>query len=258
MTPLIGSTFASQVQRYNRKETGPGQYYWHFYQKRRYSHFTDSQGNHWYGGASDEANHKWAMLLWKNGRFWWHDTNNDRWLYYYKTYWWAQDDQNPSMVDVYLNGNYYPCDRTGLIQIPQATQGRWDSDHQRRGRDKRDEDRAHTGGQGDDRGKDWKHQDGQKDRAGANDNNNAGSRDLGESKYYDPAKTRLVTVSGTNRDAFLYDVTPAHTLDHVYLISNVADVQFANDATGKAWMITFILQDGTRKGYNADGHLTMP
>ena len=283
MASLNSPGFTRQIARYNRREAETDRYYWHNYLHHRFSHYTDDQGNHWYGGPSDEANRKWVMLLWRSGRFWWHDTDNDRWLYYYRNNWWSPDAQDPSLVDVYLYGRYYPCDKSGLVRMPPG--GR---DHWREGRDgdgndgdQPDHRRHHRGDEGDNQQGDWTqpdgrdgdHRDDQDHRWNRQDQNqnqnplpnnppgggvNGGPRDLGESQYTDPAKTRLIKVSGPNRDAYLFDLTPAHTLDHVYLLSNVADVQLSNDATGKVWMITFVLRDGSRKGYNADGHLTMP
>ena len=261
MKSFTSPKFGGQIQRYNRREKEAGNY-WHTYQKRRYSHYTDDQGNHWYGGPSDEVSHKWVMLLWRNGRFWWHDTDNDRWLYYYKNYWWSPNEQDPSLMDVYLNGQYYSCDRTGQIQMRHQDRKEGDDNNQGDERDGRKSWRRDGGGDAHDR--DWHNRNDHQDRDGVaapnlqTSGNNGDARDLGTSQYYDLAKTRLIQVTGANRDAFLYDVTQAHTLDHVYLTSNVVDVQFSNDATGKAWMITLTLQDGTTKGYNADGHLTMP
>ncbi len=79
--------------------------------------------------------------------------------------------------------------------------------------------------------------------------------DEDDSRYYDKAKSRMIKIHGSQRKAYLYDTTQAHTLDHVFLCDQVTDVEFITGIDGKAWRINLTQQNGGSKDYDQDGHL---
>ncbi len=81
--------------------------------------------------------------------------------------------------------------------------------------------------------------------------------DEDDSRQYDQAKSRMIKISGPQHKAYLYDTTENHTLSHVLLCANVTNVQFLNDAVGKAWRIILTQQDGTKMTYDQDGNFML-
>ena len=64
-------------------------------------------------GAPVETFH---WILWKFGRFWWHDHYAQRWLYLDRDCWWWQDPKIPGQFQVVLDdGHYQSCDANGAL-----------------------------------------------------------------------------------------------------------------------------------------------
>lgn len=103
-----------EIQRARTPETQIQRFYWHTTARGLdYCHFQDLEGNHWYGWESAGGGFNW--VLWKGHRFWWHDPFASHWLYYFQGYWWRSDGQQPHLIQVCLDGEYYACDAQGNI-----------------------------------------------------------------------------------------------------------------------------------------------
>jgi hypothetical protein len=86
-----------------RHETERGRYYWHNDGDRRYCHFYDGSGVHWYGF------YRGPDFYWTRyhaDRWWWWDAHVTRWVFWYNGYWWWQDPNGAAFV--YVDNNYYP------------------------------------------------------------------------------------------------------------------------------------------------------
>jgi hypothetical protein len=71
---------------------------------------------------------------------------------------------------------------------------------------------------------------------------------------YSPDQTRKVEISGSNQDAYLYDIDPndQSPFDPVYLNSGVSDVQFQADGNGNI-VVVVLNSDGSNNTYDAYG-----
>jgi hypothetical protein len=72
---------------------------------------------------------------------------------------------------------------------------------------------------------------------------------------YSPDQTRKVEISGTNQDAYLYDIDPNDQapFDPVYLNSGASEVQFQADANGNV-VVVVLNADGSATTYDAYGN----
>jgi hypothetical protein len=72
---------------------------------------------------------------------------------------------------------------------------------------------------------------------------------------YSPDQTRKVEISGSNQDAYLYDIDPndQSPFDPVYLNSGVSDVQFQADGNGNV-VVVMLNSDGSSNTYDAYGN----
>jgi hypothetical protein len=101
-----------QVPSINQKDSHSNKYYWHPYNAWNYCHYRDGDRN-WYGWRMGETFH---WVLWKEGRFWWHDPTSERWIYFDRGYWWWQDSKTPRTFQVYLDdGHYHVSDSNGVL-----------------------------------------------------------------------------------------------------------------------------------------------
>ncbi len=101
-----------QVPKIDQKDSHSGKYYWHPYNAWNYCHYRDGDRN-WYGWRMGDTFH---WVLWREGRFWWHDPTAERWLYFNRGYWWWQGSGKTPTVQVYLeDGHYHVCDANGFM-----------------------------------------------------------------------------------------------------------------------------------------------
>ncbi len=113
LTNLIDPTFFQGIEDFNKNEKKSGNYYWHKFQAWDYCHYRDGSGNQWYGWRTGSLFH-WVLLAY--GRFWWHDTFAERWLFFDKGYWWWQSGSKNSEIQVYLeDGHYHACNAEGVL-----------------------------------------------------------------------------------------------------------------------------------------------
>lgn len=114
MTNIVNNTtFTSQVNIYNNRETVTNHYYWHTYNGTNYCHYYDSWGYHWYGwywGGSC------FWTRWYGGNWWWYDPTYYRWCYWYDGGWWWQDPDHVNVVYVYNNDQYVPATTTETVE----------------------------------------------------------------------------------------------------------------------------------------------
>jgi hypothetical protein len=96
-----------------KKEKAMGKHLWHELITWNYCHYRAGKRN-WFGWRMGEDFH---WVLWKGGRFWWHDPVGKRWLSYYKGYWWWQSaGPKPSFQVLWTDGKYYTCDDKGILK----------------------------------------------------------------------------------------------------------------------------------------------
>ncbi len=87
-------------------ENQAGHYYWHDEEGFNYCHYRDASGYDWYGWYVG-SQYFWTRHF--NGRWWWYDTDFDRWCFWNNGFWWWQDPYHVGDLYCYNNDNYIPC-----------------------------------------------------------------------------------------------------------------------------------------------------
>jgi hypothetical protein len=87
-------------------------YSWHTDSDMRYAHYKDNWGDHWYGFYTGPY-YYWVRH--HGGYWWWHDPIWGRWNYWHHGHWCWQNPQNPTVVYIIVNNNYYPSQDVQVV-----------------------------------------------------------------------------------------------------------------------------------------------
>ena len=110
----------SRVRGYNRWENIPNRYYWHEDYGRRYCHYYDSWGYHWYGWYIGSS---YFWVRYYNDYWWWNDADFNRWCYWHDGYWWWRHPTT-AIVYIYIDNRYcrYEDRPGGVVLQPENPQ----------------------------------------------------------------------------------------------------------------------------------------
>jgi hypothetical protein len=92
-----------KVRNLNSIEIVINRYYWHSDTGFKYCHYIDNSGYQWYGWYVG------ARFFWNryyNGRWWWYDSDFDRWCFWDNGSWLWQDPYHPGVLYRYDNAVY--------------------------------------------------------------------------------------------------------------------------------------------------------
>ena len=108
---LVNSaSWRGRVEGFGRSEHDPRHYYWHHEHDFDFCHYIDDSGYHWYGWYLG-SQFFWTRYF--NDRWWWYDTDFDRWCFWNDGFWWWQDPYHMGDIYIYNNNNYVPGNSTG-------------------------------------------------------------------------------------------------------------------------------------------------
>jgi hypothetical protein len=96
----------ARINGFNSTENQPGHYYWHNDDGINYCHYLDASGYHWYGWYVG-SQYFWTRNF--NGRWWWYDSDFNRWCFWNNDFWWWQDPNHVGDLYCYNNDTYIPC-----------------------------------------------------------------------------------------------------------------------------------------------------
>ena len=88
MSLVVSASWNSKIWQFDRNETMANHYYWHRDRNFNYCHYMDDWGYSWYGWYLGNRCF-WTRHF--NSRWWWYDTNFDRWCFWNGGFWWWQD-----------------------------------------------------------------------------------------------------------------------------------------------------------------------
>ena len=106
MKLVVQASMRQRIQQYNQLETVQGRYYWHTDNGFNYCHYVDPWGYHWYGWYVG------SQYFWTRNyanRWWWYDTDFNRWCFWNAGFWWWQDPAHVGDLYCYNNATYIPC-----------------------------------------------------------------------------------------------------------------------------------------------------
>ena len=103
-------TFIRNIHNEERAERTPGRYYWHDLGGRRYAHYYDTRGIHWYGFYAG-PHFYWTRYY--ASRWWWYDPHFSRWVFWWDGYWWWPGPYG--LTYVYVNNSYYPYENGEVV-----------------------------------------------------------------------------------------------------------------------------------------------
>jgi hypothetical protein len=106
MRVLDRADWGARIEGFNAAETERGHYYWHQDSGINYCHFIDGSGYHWWGWY---AGNQYFWTRYYASRYWWYDTDFDRWCFWNNGFWWWQDPYHVGDLYCYNNDNYVPC-----------------------------------------------------------------------------------------------------------------------------------------------------
>jgi hypothetical protein len=106
MKLVVQASMRQRVQQYNQLESAHGHYYWHRDNGFNYCHYVDDWGYHWYGWYVGNS-YFWTRNY--ANRWWWYDTDYDRWCFWNAGFWWWQDPAHVGDLYCYNNASYIPC-----------------------------------------------------------------------------------------------------------------------------------------------------
>jgi len=95
-----------QVAQYNQLEINRNHFYWHTDNGFNYCHYVDDWGYHWYGWYVG-SQYFWTRQY--ANRWWWYDSDFDRWCFWNNGFWWWQDPTHVGDLYCYNNDSYIPC-----------------------------------------------------------------------------------------------------------------------------------------------------
>ena len=108
---LVNSaSWRGRVEGFGRNERDPRHYYWHHEHDFDFCHYIDDSGYGWYGWYMG-SNFFWTRYF--NSRWWWYDTDFDRWCFWNDGFWWWQDPYHMGDIYMYNNNNYVPGNSSG-------------------------------------------------------------------------------------------------------------------------------------------------
>jgi hypothetical protein len=108
---LASSDAVTLLQGFGKSDPS-SKHIWHKIGELSFCHFRDGDRD-WYGWRTGDT---FQWVLWRGGRFWWHDTYAGRWLSSYNGNWWWQSRKPKDSIQVYLeNGHYYLCSKDGTL-----------------------------------------------------------------------------------------------------------------------------------------------
>jgi hypothetical protein len=105
MAKINDPVVMARIDRFNAAETRSNYYYWHNEDGFNYCHYLDPFGYHWYGWYLG------GQCFWTRyygNRFWWYDSDFDRWCFWNEGYWWWQDPYHIGDLYCYTNDAYIP------------------------------------------------------------------------------------------------------------------------------------------------------
>jgi hypothetical protein len=106
MKVVVQASMRDRVAQYNQLETQQNHYYWHTDNGFNYCHYVDNWGYHWYGWYVG------SQYFWTRNyanRWWWYDTDYNRWCFWNAGFWWWQDPAHVGDLYCYNNDAYIPC-----------------------------------------------------------------------------------------------------------------------------------------------------
>jgi hypothetical protein len=106
MARVGNDAWREKVQGLNRSETRVNNYYWHQDDGFNYCHYLDGNGYHWYGWY---VGNQFFWNRYFNSRWWWYDSDFDRWCFWNNGFWWWQDPYHMGDLYCYNNDAYIPC-----------------------------------------------------------------------------------------------------------------------------------------------------
>jgi hypothetical protein len=103
---LVNSaSWRGRVEGFGRNERDPRRYYWHHEHDFDFCHYLDDSGYNWYGWYLG-SHFFWTRYF--NSRWWWYDTDFDRWCFWNDGFWWWQDPYHMGDIYMYNNNSYVP------------------------------------------------------------------------------------------------------------------------------------------------------
>ncbi len=220
MATINNVSFRASINNYNATENRVGFYYWHNGGGYNYCHYYDHWGYHWYGWYMGNS---CFWTRWYSNNWWWYDPTYYRWCYWHDGGWWWQDPNASSSVYVYVNGQYVSSADPGTnvnVTVNGSSSQSVPSDSQSLNSQPAPEVQSAPPPAP----KTWNSTDG----------------------------TRMVKVTGTEQDAFLYDSSGKNSFKAIYLSSNVKNVSYSG--SGDALQITIILNDGSSQTFDSKGN----
>ncbi len=106
MARVDSSDWQGRVDQFNASERQAGHYYWHNDGGFNYCHYLDSFGYNWYGWYVG-SQYFWTRNF--NSRWWWYDSDFNRWCFWNSGYWWWQDPNHVGDLYCYNGNTYIPC-----------------------------------------------------------------------------------------------------------------------------------------------------
>ncbi len=106
MKIVFQSSMRQRVIQYNQIEIQRDHYYWHTDNGFNYCHYVDDWGYHWYGWYVG------SQCFWTRNyanRWWWYDTDYNRWCFWNAGFWWWQDPAHVGDLYCYNDDAYVPC-----------------------------------------------------------------------------------------------------------------------------------------------------
>ncbi len=103
----------ARANQLNASENQAGHYYWHKDEGFNFCHYRDNSGYNWYGWYVGNQ-YFWTRNF--GGRWWWYDSDFNRWCFWNNGFWWWQDPYHVGDLYCYNNDNYIPCN-SGEDQI---------------------------------------------------------------------------------------------------------------------------------------------
>ncbi len=106
MALVDGADWRARIGGFERTEFETGRYYWHAGDGFNYCHYIDGSGYHWWGWYLG------SQFFWTRnfgGRYWWYDTDFNRWCFWNEGFWWWQDPYHVGDLYCYNNDTYVPC-----------------------------------------------------------------------------------------------------------------------------------------------------
>ena len=196
---------------------GAGRYEWRTYGGRRYAHAFD-HGLDWFGFYIGPSFY-WTCLF--GDRWWWYDPALARWDFWWGGYWWWP---NPAGVAyIYVNGAYTPYDEAEVKVEPPPSVGPPPTPVS--------------------------------SAAPSTSPSAAGPTPSGTGSWKSPDGRRMVQVTGSSAEAFLYDTSGAAPAYMRGLGENVVKVRFSGGTKGKPLQILVDRRDGSFDLYSEKGDI---